>query len=421
MIGFLTSRLSQKINNSRASYVKSYLSGDDAYRGSHIDVSGTNALHNTTFWACCRVLAETFASIPIAEYKKTAGGDRVQTDDTGLYPILHDSPNQAMSAYNFSEASQYHINIAGNFVCKKNISKSGRILSLIPIPWENVSITISDTTGLPTYLVNTKAGTKTYPRSDIYHITGTSFDGIVGVSPVHYLSEAIRLGLTYENFSVNFFKNGAIPSGVFETPGVMEDTSFKRFRDELSVNYQDLVNVGKPLILEGGTKFSPNSFKPVDAQLLDCRRFQSEEICRAMRVPPHMIQDLSRSTNNNIEHQSIEFIMYTMLPICKREEAAVNSQLLSPVLKKAGYYFERNLSGLLRGDQKSMADAFAVGRQWGWLSVNDIRRLLNMNKIDNGDVYLQPMNMVEAGKIKGEIEKDAENISKLIDRKGENV
>jgi len=418
-MGFFTNKLALKIQNSRPSFVQEWLSGGGgAPSASQIIVSNENALKYNAFWSCCRILAESFASVPIMEYKKNPNGDREQTDDTGMYDIFQTSPNAIMDSNSFKEASQYHINISGNFICRRVQKKTGLITGLQIIDWKNIYIDFDKTTSMPIYIIN---GNIDYPlkRSEIFHVPGPTFNGVVGMSPVSFLSECIRLGLTYEKYSTNFYQNGALPSGVFEAPGVMDDNSYKRLKEEIKENWQNLKNAGRPMLLEGGTKFTGHSIKPVDAQLLECRSFQVEETCRAMRVPPHMVYDLRRSTNNNIEHQGIEYVMYTMLPNCKRFESAINSQLLLPSFRKLGYYFECNLSGLLRGDQKSMAEAFAIGRQWGWLCVNDILRLLNLNKIPNGNIYLEPMNMVEAGKqskIMGEnIKKDTENMSKLIE------
>ena len=152
------------------------------------------------------------------------------------------------------------------------------------------------------------------------------------------------------------------------------------------------------MLFEDNVQLKELTIKPADAQLIEMKRFSVEDVARWFRVPLHLLQDLSRSTNNNIEHQSLEFIMYTMLPWFKRDEAAMRQQLLTQKERQAGYYVEYKIDALLRGDAKSRAEAYAVGRQWGWLSVNDIRRLENMPPIPNGDIYLQPVNMVEAGK-----------------------
>jgi HK97 family phage portal protein len=224
-----------------------------------------------------------------------------------------------------------------------------------------------------------------------------SFDGIVGLSPISYMSGAINLGINYEKYGNSFFKNGALTSGVLEHPLGMSETAFIRLKEEFAKNYRGLANAGKPIILEEGATYKPISINAADSQLIENKRFQVEDICRIYRVPLHLVQDLSRSTNNNIEHQSLEFVMYTMLPHFKRWEENINGQLLTPQERKAGFFIEFNVSGLLRGDMKTRAESYAMGRQWGWLSVNDIRRLENMAPIKNGDIYLMPMNMYEAG------------------------
>ena len=140
-------------------------------------------------------------------------------------------------------------------------------------------------------------------------MAGLSFDGVIGLSPLEYISSAIRLGMSYEKYGVHFFKNGALSSGYITHPSGMSEIAFNRLKSEFAKNYQGLVNAGKPIILEEGATYKEINIKPVDAQLLESKRFQIEDICRIYRVPLHLVQDLSRSTNNNIEHQSLEFVI----------------------------------------------------------------------------------------------------------------
>ncbi len=250
-------------------------------------------------------------------------------------------------------------------------------------------------------------------------------DGVVGLSPIEYVSSAIRLGLSYERFGINFYKNGANASGVIEYPGALADTAYERLKKDFAKSYQGLANTGKPIILEGGAKFSQLAIKPADAQLIENKKFQLEDIARIYRVPLHLIQNLDRATFSNIEQQSLEFVMYTMLPWFKRWEENINMQLLTPLERKAGFYIEFNINSLLRGDMQSRAMAYAQGRQWGWLSVNDIRKLENMPPIPNGDIYMQPLNFSEAGKAPVTVTSDsvsanalAEQIYNMIREKG---
>ena len=403
-------------------YISDFLSGNDCTTSAgDINVSGNSALKFTAVFGILRVLAETFASVPVFEYQKKADGDREKTDQTGWYDILHNVFNHEMSAYNGKEMAMYQINLGGNAVAEKIMSRGGDPVALYPYEWGRIDIDRCKTTKRIEYSLSECAGgsvlRKLY-RPDVLHIPGPSLNGIVGMSPLEYAAQAVKLGLTYEKFAVNFYKNGAIPSGMFEHPGAMSDESYKRLKESMKNEYTNLHNAGTPMLLEDGVKYNQLSMKLADAELLASKKFQIEDICRIYRVPLHLVQNLDRATNNNIEHQSLEFVMYTMLPHLKRWEDCINMQLLKKDQRRAGYYFEFNMSSLLRGDQKSMAEAFAQGRQWGWLSVNDIRKLMNLNRIDNGDIYLQPMNMIEAGKqaVEDQGKKIFEEVTNLIER-----
>ena len=314
-----------------------------------------------------------------------------------------------------------NINIGGNAVSEKLVNKFGDLVGLYPYKWQMVGIDRDSETKKLVYRVSDGIKQKTLKREQVFHVPGISFDGVIGLSPIEYAASSIILGKSYEQFGVNFYKNGANSSGAFTFPGELGEDSFQRLKKDLKENYAGLRNVGTPMLLEGGGKFEQFAMKPADAQLIENKRFQTEDIARIYRMPLHLIQDLSRSTNNNIEHQSLEFVMYTMLPIFKRWEENINMQLLTLAERRAGYYIEFKIDSLLRGDAKSRAEAYAAGRQWGWLSVNDIRKLENMPRITNGDIYLQPSNMIEAGKEVQNADKVkalAEDIYKMIIEKG---
>jgi len=248
-------------------------------------------------------------------------------------------------------------------------------------------------------------------------------NGITGIIPINYASKSIELGLTYETFGVNFYKNGANTNMALIHPKSLKDAAYERLKKEVDEKRTGLGNVNKPWMLEEGMTIKELTIKPVDAELLMSRYFSLEEICRFYRVPLHLIQHLLRATNNNIEHQSLEFIIYTMLPWAKRIEENTNLQLLTRDERKAGYFTEFKFDIFLRGDMASRAAAYASARQWGWMSVNDIRRLENQNGIGPaGDIYLQPLNMGEAGKIQTADQQKAmtEAIYKMLENKGEN-
>jgi len=396
------------------------MNGEDGYSG----IDTKTAMKYSAVFACCRVLGETFASMPAMEYRKNANGDREVTRDTAAFDILHNAPNEEMSPFNFKETCMMNANLGGNIVCEKLVNRFGDVVGLYPYKWQMVDIGRDRDTKKLAYKITDGTSQRTLRREQVFHVPGISFDGIVGLSPIEFAASAIRLGMSYEQFGVNFYKNGANSSGAFSFPGELGEESFQRLKKDLKENYAGLRNTGTPMLLEGGGKFEQFAMKPADAQLIENKRFQVEDVARMYRVPLHLVGDLTRSTNNNIEHQSLEFIMYTMLPWFKRWEENINMQLLSPSERRAGYYIEFKIDALLRGDAKSRAEAYAVGRQWGWLSVNDIRRLENMNGIGPaGDIYLEPLNMHEAGKPIDQAKSAstkamAEEIFKMINERG---
>jgi HK97 family phage portal protein len=375
-------------------YADDFLKGENVPTESGNRIWGVRALKLSSVFACNRVLAETLASCPVFLYQKDGEGNRIQTSSNAA-ELLRYAPNPDMTPVQFKETGASNINLGGNFFAQKIKNSFGDIVQLRPIPWYAVACTFNYSTYQLEYVVEDYG---TFTRDDILHIPGLTLDGYIGVTPITYAQNAINAGHNQDVFTNNFYNNGVVTSGVFEYPGELSDPAFKRLKEDINSNYQGLRNTGKPIILEGGGKFTQVSMNLSDAQFIESKRFTVEDICRLYRVPLHLVQELSRSTNNNIEQQSLEFVMYTMLPWFKRWEENLNLQLLTPQEKKQGMYFEFKIDSLLRGDAKTRAEAYATGRQWGWLSVNDIRRMENLDPIPNGDIYLQPSNMFEAGK-----------------------
>lgn len=397
--------------------VSDFLTGADIDR-QDIQISPETAMKYSVVSACVRVRAETFASVPLMLYKKN-GDEREAMTDLLIYDILHNEPNEEMSPFNFKEVLMTNFDTYGNVVCERLINRQGQLVGLYPYKSENVSIERDKETRKLIYRVSQDGRVKTLQRNEVFHVPNLSFDGVKGLSPISYAAESIRLGLSYEQYGVNFYRNGALPSGVFEHPEALGDEAFTRLKKDLNKNYRGLCNAGTPMILEEGMKWNQTSIPPIDAQLLESKNFQIEDICRIFRVPQHLVQKLDRSTFSNIEHQSLEFVMYTMLPIFKRYEDNFNAQLLTAQQRREGYYIEAKMDGLLRGDTKTRAESYAVGRQWGWLSVNDIRKLENLPPIENGDIYIEPLNYKEAGQDADKKNAElVENIYNMIKERG---
>ena len=206
---------------------------------------------------------------------------------------------------------------------------------------------------------------------------------------------AVGMTLATEEYGASFFANGANPGGVLEHPGILKDPS--KVRESWNQVYQGTNNSHKVAVLEEGMSYKTIGIPPNEAQFLETRKFQINEIARLYRIPPHMVGDLEKSSFSNIEQQSLEFVKYTLDPWVVRFEQAFQKALLLPDEKK-NYFIKFNVDGLLRGDYQSRMNGYAIGRQNGWLSTNDIRRLEDMNplsKEEGGDLYLVNGNMTK--------------------------
>jgi HK97 family phage portal protein len=356
-------------------------------------VGGKESLQNTSQFSAVRVLSETMGSIPIMTYQKVKDG-REAVDNNNIYDIFHEVPNEEMTCQTLKETSMMHLNLGGNAFMLKLRNKFGDIIGVKPIDYACVTIQRNPVTKVLEYKVIQDGQTQTFTRKDIFHIPAFSYDGICGLSPVTQCASAIILGSQYESYSKNFFKNGAFTSGTVEFPGRMSDDAFVRFKNDFASSYRGLVNAGKPIILEEGAQFKPLTMSQADAQFMESRRFQLEEIARMYRVPLTLLQDFGRATWNNMEQQQLFFVMFTILPWAKRYEENIKTQVMTPEQRKKGIYVEFQLNNLLRGDAKTRAELYASGRQNGWFSINDIRKLENLNPVENGDTYLQPLNYI---------------------------
>lgn len=363
-------------------------------------VNPKNAVQMSTVYACVRVIAETIASLPLAVYEETETGSQKATDHP-LYRILHDEPNPEMTSFVLREVMLSHLLLWGNSYCQIIRTGKNHIAGLYPLLPDRMEVDRDSKTGALVYTYTTTEGNAVILKpSDVLHIPGLGFDGIMGYSPIALEKNAIGLGIAAEEYGSTFFKNGARPSGVLTHPNTVRDP--KRLRDNWNATYGGSSNGGKVAILEENMSFTPISLPNNEAQFLETRRFQVEEICRIYRVPPHLVGNLDRATFSNIENQSIDFAVHTIRPWLVRIEQAMNRALFADS-EKAGnpggrrFYVQFNLDGLMRGDYKSRMEGYAIARQNGWMSANDIRALENLNPIseeEGGSTYLVNGNMI---------------------------
>lgn len=361
--------------------------------GSGKSVTARSAIQVSTVYACVRVIAETVASLPLHVYEETEKGS-MKAQEHPLYRLLHDEPNSEMTSFVWREAMLTHLLLWGNSYSQIIRNGRGHILGLYPLLPDRMEVD-RDSAGELTYTYSLTSGQTVRLRpEDVLHIPGLGFDGVMGYSPIALEKNAIGLGIAAEEYGSKFFSNGATPSGVLTHPNTVKDP--KKLRESWNAAYGGSVNSGKVAILEENMKFERISMPNNEAQFLETRKFQVSEICRIYRVPPHLIGDLEHATFSNIEHQSISFGVHTIRPWLVRIEQALNRQLF-PEKEKGCFYAQFNMDGLMRGDYKSRMEGYAIARQNGWMSANDIRELENMNPIpdeDGGNEYLVNGNMI---------------------------
>jgi len=367
-------------------------------------VNEKSAMQTTAVYACVRILSETIASLPLHTYQKTDKGKEKAVDHP-LYHLLHDEPNPEMTSFVFRETLMGHLLLWGNAYAQVIRDGRGKVMALYPLMPDKMTVHRSE--GGELYYSYSKEGQEHILRSfEVLHIPGLGFDGLLGHSPIAMAKNAIGMAIATEEYGANFFNNGANPGGVLEHPGILKDP--ERVRKSWNSVYAGSGNAHKVAVLEEGMSFKPIGIPPEQAQFLQTRKFQLNEIARIFRVPPHMIGDLEKSSFSNIEQQSLEFVKYTLTPWLSRWEMAMKKSLLSPSEKK-DYFIKHNVEGLLRGDYKTRMEGYSIGIQNGFLSPNDVRELEDLNTIEHGDVYAVNGNMLKLEDIGAYAKKDVNN------------
>ena len=364
-------------------------------------VNERSAMQMTAVYACVRILSESIACLPVHLYQYKESGSKEKALSHPLYKILHDEPNPEMTSFVFRETLMTHLLLYGNAYAQIIRNGKGQVIGLYPLMPNRMTVD-RDEHGHLYYQYQMqesdaqtmKAGTVTLRPSDVLHVPGLGFDGLVGYSPIAMAKNAIGLSIATEEYGAKFFANGATPGGLLEFPGTVKNPD--AIRESWNKGFSSS-NSHKIAILEEGMHYTPISISPNEAQFLETRKFQIDEIARIFRVPPHMVGDLEKSSFSNIEQQSLEYVKYTLEPWIVRWEQALNRALLSDS-EKAAYFVKFNVDGLLRGDYQSRMNGYATARQNGWMSANDIRELENLDRIPaelGGDLYLINGNMTK--------------------------
>ena len=366
------------------------------------NVNERSAMQMTAVYACVRILSESIAGLPLHMYQYEADGSKKKAVEHPLYALLHDEPNPEMTSFIFRETLMTHLLLWGNAYAQIIRNGKGEVIALYPLMPNRMNVERDDKGRLYYEYQTVKEDAPTVKGSvvrldpsDVLHVPGLGFDGLVGYSPIAMAKNAIGLAIAAEEYGSKFYANGAAPSGVLEHPGTLKDPG--KVRDSWNAAFGGSSNSHKVAVLEEGLKYTPISIKPNDAQFLETRKFQIDEIARIFRVPPHMVGDLEKSSFSNIENMSREFVTYTLNPWVCRWEQAFHKALLSQDEKK-DYFFRFNVDGLLRGSYHERMQGYSVGIQNGFMCPNDVRELENLDLIPEelgGNKYMVNGNMVD--------------------------
>ena len=364
------------------------------------NVNERSAMQMTAVYSCVRILSESIAGLPVHLYQYVDSGSKQKAIEHPLYRLLHDEPNPEMTSFVFRETLMTHLLLWGNAYAQIIRNGKGQVVALYPLMPNRMSVDRDDKGHLfyqyqmqDSDAPTAKSGTVILKPTDVLHVPGLGFDGLVGYSPIAMAKNAIGLSIATEEYGAKFFANGATPSGILEYPGTVKNP--EAIRESWNAGFGGSSNAHKVAVLEEGMKYTPIAISPNEAQFLETRKFQIDEIARIFRVPPHMVGDLEKSSFSNIEQQSLEFVKYTLEPWIVRWEQSLNRALLTET-EKAAYFVKFNVDGLLRGDYQSRMNGYATARQNGWMSANDIRELENLDLIPDelgGNLYLINGNM----------------------------
>lgn len=365
---------------------------------SGVHVTDETALRVTAVLSAVKVIAESISTLPLMIFERQASGDKRPAPNHPLTEVLHTLSNEECTAQSVRETLSAHVLLRGNAYARVVRDRGGSVRELWPLAPGTVRAHRPVRTG-PLLVEVSETGhppETLYPR-DVWRIPGLSWGGVTGLSPIGLARESVGLAMALERSSASAMANGARVAGVVTHPHVMDDPEFQRFKESWEEVFAGVDNAGKTVILEQGAKFEKVGMTFEDMQFLELKKFQIAEIARLFRVPLHMLFDDKAQPRANMEQASLEFVVYTLRPWLVRFEQTIARDLLLPSERRR-YFAEHNVAGLLRGDFAARMAGYAQGRQWGWWSVNDVRRLENLNGIGpEGDVYLEPANMRPAG------------------------
>ncbi len=363
------------------------------------NVTPDSAYGLPAFLAVVHVLSEDMAKLPLKVYRKLKPRGKEPAPDHWAYGLLHDVPNPEMTSFVWRETMMGHLLTWGN--CFSEIVRNGlgEVVELWPLRPDRMEVR-RDTEGVKYYRYRLVAeGFKDLRAGQVFHVPGLSYDGLVGYSPVTLLRHAIGLGLAAQTYGEQMWNNGARPGLILTVPQDvrMTEDAASRLKTQVDSAHAGLSNAQRTMVLKDGISVHEIGIPPEDAQYIETRKFQLDEIARVYRIPQHKVGDLERSTNNNIEQQALEYVQDALGGYIGRWE----SQIRKDILADPDYFAEFNVDSLLRADSVARAQSLHLQRIDGIISADEWRDIENRNPIPDGggEAYWQPLNMTPVGEV----------------------
>lgn len=359
-------------------------------------VSAETALKLSTWWSAVRLTTETIATLPCMVFKRD-GEERRSAPEHPLYGLLHDVPNDEQTPVEFWEGRIAPLCMVGNSFAEKRYV-GGRLSALAPLPTGRVSVQRRETTNALYYKVTDRGNTYELPPDKVFHIKGFApDDSDEGLSPVEYAARSLGGAIAAERAAARVYSRGLRASGFFVAPQDMSQEQRQQFQTNYITPFEGSQGEGKTPIFPPGFDWKAMNITPKDAEMIMSRAFNVEDVCRWMRVPPILVGHASAGQTmwgSGVEQVILGWLVLGLRAYLRRIESAVNTRLLTPADRGAGYSFEFNFEGLLRADSVARAQLMSTLAQNGLRTRNELRKIDNYPAIPGADALTAQTNLV---------------------------